>query len=385
MRIILGSNALAGYPQGGGLWSIYLQYLLGLRALGHDVFLLEVLRRSPRPELDRRGIGIFLERLRRWGFGNRSALLLYDGEGGQTIGDDRLYGMAIGHLREIIHSADVLWNFHHSIRRPLLDEFKFKALLDLDPGILQISALTRDLDIHEHDLLFTVGLNMSEETCEVPRLGLQWQPFLPPVYLPMWEASPLTTDASAITSVVHWNWGAEFHLDGRIFNDSKREAYLRFIDLPCRCSANFLLAASIRPNDVTGDRELLTQHRWKLVHPYECALTVASYQRFIRDSMAEFNCAKSVYTGLRTGWFSDRSAAYLASGRPVLAEDTGFADHLPTGLGLLSFRTLDQAAEAVDELLANYPRHQKAAREIAESCLSAEHVLERMVESCGYA
>jgi hypothetical protein len=238
------------------------------------------------------------------------------------------------------------------------------------------------LDIKEHDLFFSVGSNIGEETCEIPRLGVQWRPFLPPVHLPMWEAVTPAPNAAAITSVVHWNWGDEFYLDGQRFNDSKRDAYLRFIDLPSRCSASFVLAASIHPEDVTGDRELLSQHGWKLVHPSQRALTIAQYQRFIRDSLAEFGCAKSIYTVLRTGWFSDRSAAYLASGRPVLAEDTGFADHLPVGLGLLPFTTLDQAVEAVDELLSNYSHHQRAAREIAESYLSAKHVLARMIEYC---
>jgi hypothetical protein len=156
---------------------------------------------------------------------------------------------------------------------------------------------------------------------------------------------------------------------------------LRIIDLPGCCPAKFVLAANIHAKDETGDRELLTKHGWWLVRPHQCIRTVAQYKRFILNSLAEIGCAKSVFTVLRTGWFSDRSAAYLASGRPVIAEETGYSDHLPSGLGLLSFSDLQSAADAVDTLLADYQRHKKAAREIAEQYFSCESVLTRMIEN----
>jgi hypothetical protein len=385
MKIVLGSGALAGYPQGGGHWSWYLQYPVGLRALGHDVFWLELLPRSGRPNIDNRRIGIFFARMRRLGFGERCAVLLHDRDRPPPlVSDECIYGIGTASLKSIIRNADVLWNLHCSIRAPLLHEFKWKALLDVDPGILQVSALSWDMGIDEHDVLFSVGSKIKDRDCEIPKHRDNWRPFFPCVHMPFWPVDPPRGQAP-ITSVTQWNWGSDLSFNGRTLSGSKRDAYLRFLDLPSRCPANFVLAANIHPNDVTGDRELLTEHGWTLVHPHQCIRTVAQYQRFIRDSIAEFGCAKSVYTALRTGWFSDRSAAYLASGRPVLAEDTGFADHLPTGLGLLSFRTLDQAAAAVDELLRNYPRHQKAAREIAESYLSTEHVLAKMVDYCAGA
>jgi hypothetical protein len=311
--------------------------------------------------------------------------LLHDNDQPQLISDEAVFGISSISLKEIIHNTDALWNFHCSIRTPLLNEFKWKLLLDVDPGLVQISAGYRsDLDIEGHDVFFTVGSKINDRDCKIPKLGNNWHSFLPCVYLPLWRVSPPSRQAP-ITSITQWNWGKDLVFDGTTVNNSKRDAYLRFLDLPRHCSAKFLLAANMHPKDLSGDREILIEHGWTLVHPHQCVRTVAQYHGFIRESVAEFGCAKSVYTALRTGWFSDRSAAYLASGRPVLAEDTGFSDHLPTGSGLFAFATLEQAAGAVDELLRNYPRHQKAAREIAETYLSTEHVLAKMVDCCAAA
>jgi hypothetical protein len=320
----------------------------------------------------------------RLGLGEKCAVVLHDGDQPQLLSDETIYGVSVVSLKETIRDTDALWNFHCSIRTPLLYEFKWKALLDVDPGHLQISAGYWDLGIEEHNVFFSVGSKINDRDCKIPKLGNDWHSVFPCVHVPLWRVAPPNRQAP-ITSVTQWTWGEDLPFNGYMLSSSKRDAYLRFLDLPRRCSAKFILAANIDPKDITGDRQLLTEHGWTLIHPHECARTVEQYQRFIRDSIAELGCAKSVYTALRTGWFSDRSAAYLASGRPVLAEDTGFRDHLPTGLGLLAFTTLDQAAEGVDELLRNYQRHQKAAREIAETYLSTEHVLVKIIDYCAAA
>ena len=378
MKLVLGTATLAAYPQGGGHWSVWLQYLLGLRALGYEVFLLDIMGTSGCPNSDRRRVGLFLGRMNRWGLAGSCAVLLCDAGQPPACSDGRVFGVEPARLRATIRDADLLWNFHCSIRAPLLHEFRRKVLLDLDPGHLQVTALSWDLGIDAHDVFLTVGSKIRDTDCEIPRLAHNWEPFLPPVHLPSWQV--LQGAPTAITSITQWNWGDDLSFDGRTFSSSKRDAYLRFLDLPRRSPAEFVLAANIHPKDQTGDCELLTEHGWKLVHPHRCIRTVAQYQRFIQHSMAEFGCAKSVFTALRTGWFSDRSAAYLASGRPVVAEDTGFSDHLPTGLGLLAFTNLQEAVAAVDELLINYSRHQKAAREIAEAYFSTDHILSRMID-----
>ena len=161
-------------------------------------------------------------------------------------------------------------------------------------------------------------------------------------------------------------------------------AFLRYLEMPQRTSRTFELAANIHPNDTTGDRELMLEMGWNLVNPHLVARSPSIYQEYIRKSRAEFSCPKPIYRELKTGWFSDRSAAYLASGRPVLAENTGFKDHLPTGSGLISFDDLDEAQAGVAEIDGNYPRHSRAARALAEEFLNAEKSLPAMLSACGW-
>src|SRR6266536_5442512 len=229
MNIVPGSSTVASYPQGGGHWSVYLQYHLGLRALGHKTFLIELLPRSGRAALDRQRISIFLTLMRRWGFGESSAVILHDGDQSPVIDENRTFGCGVTKLKQIIREADALWNFHCSILEPLLREFAWKVLLDLDPGILQLTTDLWASSIHQHDSLFSVGSKIKDANCQLPRLGREWKPFFPPVYLPFWEVTD-SEPASAITSVTQWNW--EFlPMNGRTLSISKRDAYLGVVDL----------------------------------------------------------------------------------------------------------------------------------------------------------
>ncbi|HWO41710.1 MAG TPA: hypothetical protein VNO43_07905 [Candidatus Eisenbacteria bacterium] len=382
--VLADGGSLARYPQGGGHWTCFLQYLFGLHALGHQVFWLEVLESSGDGSQDRRRINAFFRRFRAYGFGDRCAVVLYD----QALGEPalehaRVYGTSKGRIKEIARRADLLWDFACGLREPLLSLFRRRVLLDLDPGHLHVSALTCDLGIHEHDTFLSIGAKLHEPGCKVPTLGVQWHRFLPFVYLPMWTAAPDPGMAAPFSSVTHWTW-EELELEGRVLSVSKRAAYLKYIDLPQRARRRFELAANIHPDDETGDRELLVSHGWELTHPYRVAGTPASYRRYIKRSRAEFQCPKPIHTQLNTGWFSDRSACYLASGRPVLAEDTGFTEYLPTGRGLLSFANLEQALAGVAEIDGNYARHMRAARELAEEYFDSRKWLPSMLSACGW-
>jgi hypothetical protein len=172
-------------------------------------------------------------------------------------------------------------------------------------------------------------------------------------------------------------------MDGRVLSVSKRDAYLGYLTLPQKTTHPFELAANIHPRDDTGDRELLLAHDWKLVDPHRVAGSPAHYQRYIKRSRGEFQCPKPIHKCLRTGWFSDRSACYLATGRPVLAEDTGFSDHLPTGRGLLTFHSLEEAFAGIAEIDGNYGKHMRAARQLAEEYLDSKKWLPIMLAACG--
>jgi hypothetical protein len=378
LQIILanGGGSLAQYPQGGGLWSLLLQYVLGLRDLGHDVVWLELLPSSGDPATDRRLIRRFFRRFRHYGVGDRCALVCFDKV--PVLESARTYGLSIREVREVARTADLMWNFACGVRQPLLSLFTHPVLVDLDPGHLQVAALTWDLDIPAHRAFLTVGTKMHDADCQVPTLGVTWKPFLPFVYLPWWRMSPDPGERAAFTSVTQWTW-EELWWEGRVLSVSKRDAYLRYVALPQRTARAFELAANIHPDDPTGDRDLLRGHGWKLVDPHRVAGSPPAYRRYIRRSRAEFSCPKPIHRELRTGWFSDRSAAYLASGRPVVSEDTGFADTLPIGHGLLTFRTPDEALAAVEEIDANYAHHMRAARDLAESYLDSRRSLEAML------
>ena len=384
LRILLANRTLACYPQGGGHWACFLQYLLGLNALGHEVFWLEILRSSGNPTRDRRLIAIFFNRMRKYGFEGRCALLLCRSHLDEiALQTADAYGMSQNQLSDLARSADLLWNFSCSLRQPLLSLFHKRVLIDLDPGYLQACGLIWNMGIQDHHIFLSVGTNFGDPDCQIPDLNLKWLRFHPFVYLPMWNLTSAPPESAPFTSVTQWTWET-LTLEGRVLSISKRDAYLRYVDLPTQTARAFELAVNINRNDSTGDRELLTQMGWNLAHPHRVARSPSLYQSYLQQSRAEFSCAKPIYRELNTGWVSDRSVAYLASGRPVLAEDTGFSKHLATGRGLVTFRNLPEAVAGIREIDGNYSLHQRAARELAEEYFSSTKWLPAMLSACGW-
>jgi glycosyltransferase involved in cell wall biosynthesis len=382
VRIVIATGSLTQFPEGGGVWAWILQYVNGLRALGHEVFLIDRFNRSGHAREDELRISVLQERMTRLGLCGRWAVLAADqGKTVRSLHDLVVHGVSENTLRKEIRDADLLWNFARTLGPALLDNFKRTVLLDGDPGVLQVSALHWDMQLDRHDVVFTAASKINDADCAVPKLGLNWRPFLPPIYLPAWQSSPDPDEDAPVTSVTQWNWGEEFALGDRVFSDSKRQAYLRYIDLPRLCRASFTLAAHFYPNDRTGEIDLLRSRGWNVVDPHQVAGDPESYGDFIRSSRCELGCAKPIFVDLKTGWFSERSATYLACGRPVLAENTGFPDHIETGRGLLAFSNVAEAASAVESLMANYSMHRKAARELAATYFSSDRVLAEMVEA----
>jgi hypothetical protein len=384
LRIVLANGSLVSYPQGGGHWTVFLQYMLGLDALGHDIFWLELFKSTGDKERDRKLIRVFFMRLGRYGFGARCAVLKFDREfSDATLESAEVYGIRKKQIEEIIRSADLLWNFCCTLRQPFLSSFKYRALIDLDPGMVQVPELSGDFALAEHQILLTIGSKMGDPDCSVPTSGRTWHRFMPFLHLAAWQTAPDPGYGAPFTSVTQWTW-EEIWYQEQIYSASKRHAFLRYIEVPQRAARNFELAANIHPKDITGDRELLLENGWRLAHPHRVARSPALYEAYLKKSRAEFSCAKPIYRELKTGWFSDRSACYLASGRPVLAEDTGFSEHLPTGLGLLSFTCLDEALAGVAAIDGNYREHARAAREVAEAYFSSQIWLPRMLAACGW-
>jgi hypothetical protein len=384
LRITLGNRTMARYPEGGGHWTVRLQYMLGLKALGHDATLLELLWSSGEKENDDQLIKTFFERMRQYDIHEQCALILFPkGLEEHDIRFASFYGKTEQQVKDIIADTDLFINDCGRTHQPLLGMFARRAYLDLDPGHIHLSAATFDFKFDDHHFFWSVGKKLHDPDCLVPTLGRTWHTFFPFVYLPMWKVAPDPGPRAPFSTITHWTWAQLVH-EGRIMSISKRDAYLRYLELPQRLKRPFELAANIKPDDHTGDRELLDSHGWKRIDPWEVAGSPSAYQQYIASSRAEIMCPKPVFRELKTGWFSDRSSCYLASGRPVLAEDTGFSDYLPTGSGLLAFRDLDEAIAGVAEIDANYPQHMRAARALAEEHLDSGRGLGAMLASCGY-
>jgi hypothetical protein len=214
--------------------------------------------------------------------------------------------------------------------------------------------------------------------CPIPTLGIDWRPLWPPVVLDWWLPGA-RVERSRFTTVAAWRDYGYLELAGKMLGP-KVEEFHRFIDLPRRAAEEIELTLAIDEED--PDRRLLREHGWRVEEPGLVA-TPDLYREYVSGSLAEFSCAKGGYVGTRSGWFSDRSACYLAAGRPVVLQSTGFEDVLPTGVGAFAVTEVDEAAAAMAEIRADYERHSRAARELAREFFDAERLLERMLADAG--
>lgn len=377
---ILVSGMVAGDPyQGGATWSI-LQYVLGLRRLGHRVVLVEPvavgkLLPAGSSLADSANAVYFARVARAFGLGDASALLL-DGST-QTV------GLPYQRLVELASEADLLVNVSGMLRDPrLLERIPVRAYLDLDPVFNQMWQEVEGIDVglEGHTHFVTVGQAIGSPGCPVPTCGRRWVPTLQPVVLGCWPVGRRIVH-DGLTTVANWRGYGSIHHDGVQYGQ-KVHSLRGLLALPTRTEERLLLALAIHP-DEGRDLDALAANRWSLLDPARVAGTPARYRRFIRGSKAELGVAKSGYVEGRSGWFSDRSACYLASGRPVVAQDTGFDRFLPTGSGLLSFRTVDEAVTAVEDVNRRYEEHRRAARSIAEEHFESERVLNRLLDRLG--
>jgi hypothetical protein len=369
---IVFSGMVAGDPrQGGATWAV-LQYLIGLEALGHEVIVVEPL--TPRAGADPLGadspaVGYFdsLEVLR-----GRAALIAPGGEA--------TAGLSFRQLADFAAEADLLLNVSGMLRdERLLESIPVRAFLDLDPGFNQVwEATGEDMGMGLHTHHVTVGLGVGREGCPIPTCGHTWIHTVPPVALDLWPAAGAAAREAPFTTVGHWlSYGSIEHRG--VDYGQRAHSLRRLVELPTICEARFQLALGIHPDEV-ADLEALRVNGWELVDPLEVAGTPTAYAEFIRGSKAELSVAKSGYVDSRSGWFSDRSACYLASGRPVVGQDTGFGAFLPLGQGLLAFETSSEAAHAVEDVESAWDRHSAAARQLAEEHFDAGKVLSRLLE-----
>lgn len=367
-RIVVAGRAFDVAGQAGATWAV-LQYVLGLRELGYDVWLLE-----PVAQLKEATVRTSEALSAEFELGSRAALLV--GDDGDTV------GASPRSVRAACDSADALLDLSGVLAgHELLERFAVRAYVDLDPAFNQLwhaSGIDRGFDSHSHH--FTVGLNIGQDDCGAPTCGADWMPTPPPVALSAWPVAPPRLHG-ALTSLANWRSYGSIEWCGVRYGQ-KAHSLRRLTELPSSSTQRFVLALAIDPAE-DAERLALSAGGWELADPHRVAGSPSAYRHFISRSKAEIGVAKAGYVTARCGWFSDRSACYLASGRPVLAQDTGIGGRLPVGEGLLTFEDADGALAALDALDSNYAAHAAAAREIAESHLDARLVLGRMLEELG--
>ena len=377
---VLVSGMLAGVPgQGGATWAV-LQYLLGLRLMGCEVYFVEPLEEQALApagaELSSSiNASYFQAVVEEFELNGRAALLL--------AGTRRTYGLPYSELQRVAGQATVLLNISGMLTdEDLLARVPVRVYLDLDPAFNQLWQTSAKIDMRfaGHMHFVTVGLNLGAHDCLVPTCGIDWIKTTPPVVLEHWRPGGATV-YDALTSVLNWRGYGSIEHEGILYGQ-KAHSLRSLFELPARTREKFMLALAIHPAE-QKDLEALARYGWQLLDPSEVAGTPASYRQFIEGSKAELGVAKSGYVVSLSGWFSDRSACYLAAGRPVIAQETGFSRSLPAGAGLFSFNDTDGALAAIEELNRDYQRHAKAAREIAVEYFASERVLKRLFENVG--
>ncbi|HEY6170278.1 MAG TPA: glycosyltransferase family 1 protein [Verrucomicrobiae bacterium] len=372
--IVAGTIGRSGL--GGQAWAT-MQYLLGLRALGHDVYYLEDCGRSS---------WVFIWEKEDWTHeldypaAYVKACLEPFGFGDRWIYRDnyRSLGMPLEKFLELCASADLLilravpfWNWRKEYEGP-----RRRAFIDVDPGFTQITLANGDqgwIDgIARAERRFTLGQRIGAPDCPIPQTGGPWLKTLPPVFLPEWPIAG--GDATHFTSVMRWQGFKEVSYAGVSYGQ-RDKAFTEFLELPRRTPQKFRIAQmGLKP-------EVLQSHGWEVEPGEIISRTPESYRQFIQQSRAEFSVPKDGYVAMRSGWFSDRSVCYLASGRPVLIEDTGLNDRLPAGEGLLTFRDASSALAEIEAINADYVRHRNAARRLAETVFATEKVLPALLEA----
>jgi hypothetical protein len=370
-RIAIAGCVAQKAHNAGHTWQ-FLQYLLGFKRLGWEVLLLDSLEHAGGdPAHTQDGVDYVADVMREQGLEDAWTVALPAG--------DRA-GRSRAQTLRFLRDADLLLNVMGFLTdETLLSAARRRVFLDTDPGFAQMwHALGLADVLHGHDAHVTIGERIGEPDCEIPTCGLHWITTPQPVVLAAWPRAS-APPRRPFTSVASWR-GAYDPVDfaGRRYGLRAHE-FRRFARLPELTGRAFELALAIHAAEAP-DLALLRDSGWSLVSPDDVATTPDDYRRFIAESTAELMIAKGMYVQARSGWFSERSICYLASGRPVVAQDTGLADRHPLGCGLLAFDTLDEAAACVESIASCYRRHADAARALAEDRFDSDKVLSRLLE-----
>jgi hypothetical protein len=359
-----------GYPEGGGhLWA-YLNWALGLRSLGCKVIWLEGINPRTPTQKTLANITALKHHLKRCGLSQHLTLCFKSGEPlPKEIAGDCLD-------LEAAREADLLLNLRYGARSDLVSRFKRTALIDIDPGLLQIWMSERQIEVARHNVYFTIGETVGQPGAKFPDAGLRWQYTPPCVALNWWPPRRAATDAP-FSTVAHW-YGSVIEYGTKSYDNSKRSSFLALLDLPKSTDQSLELALDLVADDV--DQVTLWKAGWLVRDSAHVASTPWDYQRYIQGSRGEFSCVKPSCFHLQNAWISDRTICYLASGKPAVVQHTGPSRFLPDSEGVFRFRNLDEAASCLEMVARDYERQCGLARALAEEYFDARKVVGRVLE-----
>jgi len=379
MTIFLGCGFAAKYREGGGNFSVPLQWMLGLQRLKLDAIWLELLSATDDVAADQQRIKNFQRQLQAHGLGGRYCLV-YQKPASDTHDLDgmRCIGLSKRELIERLRGPNVLLNLAYSIHPPLLLKFERRVFCDLDPSEIFYWMTKMEMGQSYHHEFWTIGLNVHGSDCQLPKSSLRWKTFYPVVDTKLLRPKPRPRRPK-VTTVGQWYWGGAVEVAGEFPDLSKKQAFEPYLNLPSRVpEAEFELAMNITAEDPERDR--LQRLGWKIVDPHQVARTPSAYRRYLASALAEFTAIKGVDVAWRTGWVSDRSAAFLALGRHVITEDTGARDYLPAKNGFSFVRNASEAEVAVKEVLRGWPRLSRQARDCAVETFDSEKNLKKILD-----
>jgi hypothetical protein len=361
MTIFLGCGFAAKYREGGGNFSVPLQWMLGLRRLKQDAIWLELLPATEDRAADAASIANFQRQLRAHGLAGRYCLLYKDRPGDEhDLATIHCIGLAKRELRDRLAAPNVLLNLAYSLHPPFLLEFERRIFCDLDPSEIFYWMTKMELGQSQHHEFWTIGLNVHNADCRLPKSPLTWRTFYPLVDTELLRPRPRPC-WQKFTTIGQWYWGGSVEVDGKFPDLSKQHAFAPYLDLPARVpEARWELAMNLNAED--PERTRLAKFGWHLASPHRVARTPALYRRYLASASAEFTAIKGVDVNWRTGWVSDRAAAFLALGRPVITEDTGAAKYLPAESGFFFVDNVAEAADAAGRVLRDWPRLARDAR-----------------------
>jgi hypothetical protein len=374
---IMGCLPVAGT---GVAWNT-LQHLIGLRRLGYDVYYVEATAVWPfnaTTDDCTFPVTYISTLLNRFGFEGKWAYVA-------AHSDNRCYGLSELQVKDLYARADAIINlFGGTILRDEHMRCPIRIYLETDPVVHQIRIANgeqRYIDlIRAHTSLFTWGANYGEPDCGVPVRPFSYNRTRSPVLLDYWDV-PYNPAARYFTTIGHWDQSVkDLEYEGERYSWSKHQEFLKILELPRRTAQEFSLALAI---DEAAAVQMLERHGWCVEDAYEVSKTLESYREYIWGSRGELTVAKDMNVRLRSGWFSERSACYLAAGKPVVTQETGFSKSLPIGLGLCAFQKLEDIPPAIEAINRDYRKHSEAAKEIAAEYFNAEKLLRQLMIEAG--